>query len=807
MNKGFKKHIVFQLFVVLLSGSLFAQKPEAALNAFSSKLLIEKMYIHYDKEYYVAGETIWFKAYLYRDGKPSSISSNFYLQFIDSKGRLVAARHFPVMGAVAKGNIEIPDSLPQGNYYIRALTPVMLNGSEDFIYHKNIFIHNPKSAATGNAEPQNISLNFFPESGQMIHGILTTVAFKAADQWGIPFEAHGIIKTDENTTVAPFHSYHDGIGKLQFKPIAGKKYRAELETPAGIRTYPLPEVNTSGINLKVQDEKGGKKFQLSRVENKSGEFATVKLVVQVNNQVVNEIEVDFEDYPSVVGHLKTDSLPSGILHLTVFNKDWIPLAERLVFVDNSEYKSNATLNTVKVGTGKRAENIIEINFEEAVQRSCSVSVIELPSQSFNDDDNIWSRFLLTADLKGKINNPAWYFQQANDSTGQGIDNLLLTHGWSRFNWTKILNSELPEPKYRDQNLLVLSGIVADEKTKEPLSYGQLNIFLESEDSSTQTFELPLDSKGVFRKDSVLFFGKAKLFYSYIDKNGKQNPGIVILDDNSINFRTVEFIPKEAMISGNAKNSASNNKEEIEKRHRFVQSRLDEIKELERVTVQAKASARPIDIVNEKYTSGVFRSMGKVNIDNINNPPNDRSMNAIDFIKNRIQQLEIQGGSFVNRKNISLVSGQKWLVGIFLDEYPANMGLLRVLRADDIALVKFYEAGFVGVGSGSPGGALAVYTKEKSNKDEKPEKLEFVEYKGYSVIKEFYQPDYNTSEPRHSLADNRTTLYWNPDVYTDKESKSVKVNFFNNDFSKRFKIVVEGFDAAGKLVHQEKIIEE
>jgi hypothetical protein len=129
----------------------------------------------------------------------------------------------------------------------------------------------------------------------------------------------------------------------------------------------------------------------------------------------------------------------------------------------------------------------------------------------------------------------------------------------------------------------------------------------------------------------------------------------------------------------------------------------------------------------------------------------------------------------------------------------------VLRADDIALVKFYEAGFVGVGSGSPGGALAVYTKEKSNKDEKPEKLEFVEYKGYSISKEFYQPDYNIPDPRHSLTDSRTTLYWNPDIYTDKESKSVKVNFFNNDFSKKFKIVLEGFDAAGKLVHLEKVI--
>lgn len=122
----------------------------------------------------------------------------------------------------------------------------------------------------------------------------------------------------------------------------------------------------------------------------------------------------------------------------------------------------------------------------------------------------------------------------------------------------------------------------------------------------------------------------------------------------------------------------------------------------------------------------------------------------------------------------------------------------------MALIKFYEAGFVGVGSGAPGGALAVYTKEKFVEN-KPDKLEYVIYNGYSITKEFYNPDYSVTDLKHIIADNRSTLYWNPDVYTDAETKSVKLNFYNNDFSKKFKVVVEGFDASGKLIHHEKII--
>ncbi|MCY7311954.1 MAG: hypothetical protein LH619_14350 [Chitinophagaceae bacterium] len=801
------KKLLFTVFSLLFAVLyLEAQKFETALMALSAQHQPDKIYIHYDKEYYVAGETIWFKAYLYSDGKPSAAANNLYLQFTDSKGQVVRNKKIPVLGAVAKGSVEVPDSLPQGNYFIRALTPEMLNDDEAFIYKKNIFVFKLSATAKEKSPPQNISLQFFPESGHLVDGILTVVGFKATDQWGTPVEINGIIRSGEGTTISSFKSYHDGIGKVQFKAQAGKTYIAEVETDAGKRSYQLPEVKASGINLKVQDEKGGKKFQLSRSEKDKAQFGSVWVVADINNQVIYENEITFEDYPSVIGHLVTDSLPSGILHFSVFNKDGMPLAERLSFVDNKEYKSSATVTSTKISVEKRAANDIELNFAEAIQRSCSVSITDASGGSFADNDNIWSRLLLTSDLKGYVYNPAWYFSVSNDTTKQAIDNLLLTHGWSRFNWTKILANELPVKKYSDQPMISITGRVTDDKKNELLSGGNLNIFLEAEDSTSRNYDVLVDAAGRFRMDSLLFMGKAKLFYAYKDSKGKTKPALVSIDSDTLR-QPVELIPSGMLYNMIIRDINPNtSKEEVNTRYDYLKSRLDETKELEKVTVQAKSNKKPIDIVNEKYTTGVFKSPGKVEIDNINNPANDKSINVVDYVKNRIQQLELQGGRFVNRKNISLMSGQKWAVGIFLDEVPADINQLRVLRMDDVALVKFYEAGFVGVGSGSPGGALAVYTRDKSNRDEKPDKLSFVEYKGYSISKEFYTPDYSNKEIRHPASDNRTTLYWNPDVYTDTETTSVKLNFFNNDFSKKFKVVVEGFDAMGKLIHTEKIIE-
>jgi hypothetical protein len=212
------------------------------------------------------------------------------------------------------------------------------------------------------------------------------------------------------------------------------------------------------------------------------------------------------------------------------------------------------------------------------------------------------------------------------------------------------------------------------------------------------------------------------------------------------------------------------------------------------------------VLNQKYTTGVFRAPGKINLDNINLPANDKSLNVMDWIRNSITHVELQGNKFVSRKNFSLGTGQKWAVGVFIDEAPVDASQLRTLRVDEIALVKYYEAGFVGVGSGSPGGAIAVYTKKKDN-NQQADKLEYFTSTGYSIVKEFYNPDYSNNENNSQLTDRRRTLYWNPDIYTDSETKTVNIKFYNSDVSTKFRVIIEGFDVNGKLVHIEKILGE
>ncbi len=135
--------------------------------------------------------------------------------------------------------------------------------------------------------------------------------------------------------------------------------------------------------------------------------------------------------------------------------------------------------------------------------------------------------------------------------------------------------------------------------------------------------------------------------------------------------------------------------------------------------------------------------------------------------------------------------------------------LQSVATTDIAMVKVFRPGSgVGFGGGS-GGVIAVYTKKGGdNKKTDPnfKGLPRSLITGYSMPKEFYTPNYLDNNPANAREDLRTTLYWKPYVLTDKETRRVNIDFFNNDISKKLRVVLEGFNEDGKLTHIETIIQ-
>jgi hypothetical protein len=78
-------------------------------------------------------------------------------------------------------------------------------------------------------------------------------------------------------------------------------------------------------------------------------------------------------------------------------------------------------------------------------------------------------FWLTYELKGTIESPGYYFSEKGTEADQAIDNLMLTHGWRRFQWQNILQPTKPiysfMPEYRGH---IINGRVTNKVSGIPV---------------------------------------------------------------------------------------------------------------------------------------------------------------------------------------------------------------------------------------------------------------------------------------------------------------------------------------------------
>jgi uncharacterized protein YfaS (alpha-2-macroglobulin family) len=76
------------------------------------------------------------------------------------------------------------------------------------------------------------------------------------------------------------------------------------------------------------------------------------------------------------------------------------------------------------------------------------------------------------------------------------------------------------------------------------------------------------------------------------------------------------------------------------------------------------------------------------------------------------------------------------------------------------------------------------------------------YQGIYMAREFYQPDYENND--NKIPDNRTTIYWNPEIQTDSTGKA-NVSFYNSDLKGEALIRISGVsyslkDASSTISH-------
>ena len=819
----------------LLIVSLKAQNLDSALNNTYQQSSFEKAYVQFDNSRYAVGQTIWYKAYLLSGFEPSLISKNLYIDWYDDQGKLISSSISPINYAYASGNFTLPEKYLGKFVQAIAYTKWMRNFDSAYFFKQKFPIVSSKEQHKIITYSPRTTIQFLPESGNLIADKQNVMAFKAVNQDGLPIAVNGVIRNAAGDSITSFKSMHDGMGKFVFTPLVNEKYSAhwkgmivpvrqsELPDPvadiiASNHQVNLPEVYKEGINLIVESGTTNRVFHIQRTSKVPEPMKNLLLVGQINGKILFKAPINLTEKESISSSLPISKISSGILQLTLFDSNKQPVCERVLFIKNNDWAFNAAIKTDTLNTLKRGKNVIEIELKDSSFANLSLAITDADLNSA-PENTIASQLLLQGDLTGNIYQPAYYFSSNADSVSNHLDLVMLTNGWRRFKWNTILNNpSVNFPYSKDSAYQTLVGKVEGYSNKKNTKSSSINLIISAKDSSEFMLNVPIQPDGGFSAKNVVLFDTSTFYYTLNDKSLSSKNKVRIDND----FFKVD--PKIMMHTDDPNTDTTGLSKYIMQLEE--QRRLDLLKQkttLKEVTVYSKEKTR-IKQLDLKYTKGFFSGETKNAFDMSTLQNASHTQSIYDFLTGKVPGLNI-GNAIGGLATENVVHFRGGEVSFYLNEMFIPTSELPNIDMSSIAYIKVFDPPFAGaqtaIAATGPGSnltlpliatstAIAIYTKIGG--DLAPEKskyntsgMDFQSLVGYAPVKEFYAPSYAEKEQANTIKDLRTTLLWNPWINLDKTNKKAIIRFYNNDVTQAFRIVLEGMDSKGKLVHISQVL--
>ncbi|MFI5453500.1 DUF1416 domain-containing protein [Pedobacter sp. UC225_61] len=784
---------------LLLTISLLvnAQDPTAkivkSLHKYNSERPQEKVHLHFDKPYYAAGDTIWFKAYTVTaaNNLPTNLSNTLNLNMVNEKDSVLFSKKIPLESGMGVGMMVLPFGIKKGNYVVYANTPWMQNFGVDFFFKKAIKIENPFTAIAPVVKKNTRSseLSFFPESGNMIVGIRSKIAFKYIDQTGYGKAISGDIVNKNNEKVTSFETSHAGMGIFAITPVDGEVYSAVFNEDGKSKKVALPVVKKAGYVLAVNNlDTTNLLLKITISPELVGEKDVV--IVAQNNGVV-KYGAKIKSAATITTIIPKKDFSTGIAQLTVFDSNNLPVAERLVFINHNDDLKIA-LTTDKSTYTKKDKVALTLDLTHATQTglgSYSIAVTDESKVKSSEDEenNILSNLLLTSDLKGYIENPGYYFNKSNTDAAKHLDYLLLTNGWRRFKWDQVLNNTAPPLTYKVEKGITISGIVTTMGGK-PIPDAQIRLL--SSKGSIFTTDTTAGKDGKFRFDELSFMDSVSFI---IQAKNKDKSNIKLSLDQPLNpvYKTVSDTWNVAAADMSAYT------ENIKKQYAADYTAFKNNSAILLKAVEIKGQAK-----KDAFLARSSNLNGAGNADKV--ITGDELVNAIDLFDYLDKwgggMSKINGQMILSRNRNTNVPGGDGdaVVQFYLNGSPVAQEFIEAMPVEDIAVVEVLKnAALTTVyGGGGAGGIILVSTKTGSSyKHSTSPGIIGFRTQGFDAYKEFYSPKYTPSNI--AKEDLRSTIYWNPNVIIDKENKKT-LNYFNADGTGTYKVVVEGINADGKV---------
>lgn len=782
----FSKTFKLTFFICIIFLSSFSQNSNSDYLEKSfieyTQLPREVVFTHLNKSVYIKGEQLAFNAYVFdkTDKRLSKFTTNLYCSISDEKGRIIKSELVLVNEGVANGMFSVDSLFTSGNYVFKAYTNWMKNFDEQNFYIQNIKVIDPNIES--NVIPKVISskldAQFLPEGGHLLANTENTVGVVIKDERGFGIPDLECQLLSDNDEIINFKTNQFGIGKFLFIPEDGKNYRVSVNFEGTIQSFNIDSAEIKGVTFSLVDLHNKVVVRISTNNNTLRDIRKQSYKLTIHNGFEFKTTIfEFKEDLNVTKYVDYDDLFTGINIFTVFNENNIPVLERIFF----KYDGINLIHTDKV-TYKKSADSIEVSLpfrgvDISMPNHFSVSVLPEDTKSNNNQNNIISSTFLQPYVKGFIENVSYYFTDINRRKQYDLDNLLLTQGWSSYDWNKIFYYH-PSTSFEFETGISFKAMVNNSKTLKfvmyPSSFNHLEIFEISEGHNT------------FEKKGLFPFDDEKIRLSEVKKNDDVKKSSIYLQFYPSAIPDIENYTKILPL-----------KEKVffdsELLQPFLETSWTEYEQLAEVLIEVDKTQDRI----EELKKSIY---GQVDV--FDDSKRKTFIDLASYLRSKGYRVTQTGNEFNITDNRSVDKNRTPIVYIDNREvFDTNeLSFYTMSMVDYIILDK---TGF-GQGFRGAGGVIKIFTDYKLSYKNNPELRTFQEMDiplSFTTPKTFYTPKYSSYESR--FFKEYGVIKWLPKLSVDGNGEiSVKIS---NQQGPNIKLFIEGTANNGSFISESKTV--
>lgn len=775
-----KKAKVLLLALALSASQLHAQLPPAEqFDVYRKEAVQEKIFLHTDKDFYLAGEICWFKLYDVDASfhRPLDLSKLAYVEILDKNNKQVLQAKIALKNGDGNGSLYLPPSLESGKYRLRSYTNWMKNFSANYFFEKNITIINSRKVYEADTakKKEEYSIQFFPEGGNLVNGIQSKIAFRIVDQDGKGVPCEGIVVDQKQDTLMKFSTLKFGIGSFDFTPAAGNTYTSLISLPNGKKILQaLPVAYANGYVMHLQPS-GSNEIKISVTS--AGASSAVYLFAHTRNSIRATMRAEMQNGMATF-IIDKNKLGDGISHFTLFNENRQPVCERLYFKYPSaslELTIHPAANSYELRNKINLQVSAADNNGKPLGANMSMAVYRLDGLQGIDDMDINNYLWLSSDLAGTVESPSFYFTNINEATIEAMDNLMLTHGWRRFKWEDILGGKKPVFEFSPEFVgHFVTGRIT--KTGTAIPGREIGAYLSIPGTKTQFHNTVSDANGRVKFEIKDFYNDGEII---VQANNMKDSGYSIDIANPFSGAYSEKIltpfrlPAENITALAERNLSM----QVENAYNSLQQKQFGAPAIDTSTFYLKPD---VSYLLDNYVR--FTTLEEVLREYVK-PVNVKRKNGVFYFPVYDENQK----DFFDADPLLLLDG----VPVFDKNKFMNYDPLQVRKLEVVSRMYYLGDMFY------PGIVnFITYNGNLAGFEFDPHTT-ILDYDGLQLQREFYSPVYDTKQQADSkLPDFRNLLYWSPNIKTTTSGKQ-DISFYSSDLPGKYAVVLQGITADGK----------